>query len=198
MDFPRACTISLCVLTLGLIALPLDPCQAQNPAQVPDNTAKVPLELIAVGVRYGTNAVTDKAGAMDRVDIFWSWRSPYAWEFTPGWDVSGRLNASVGAIRGQGENGAVGTLVPTIAIGDTDNFFAFEAGAGAALFTKWQYGTVEEFGGPLQFILDLGFNFRVYKRLGIGYRLQHWSDAGLHGPDNRGVEMHMFEFSYRF
>lgn len=191
MRFARAHTITLCLLTLATSALPFNACNAEN-------TAKVPLSLIAIGARYGTNAATDKAGALDRVDVFWSWRSPFAWEFTPGWDIGARLNASVGALRGQGETGAIGTLVPTLAIGDTDNVFSFEAGVGAALLSKWEFGTVEDFGGPLQFILDLGLNFRVYKRFGLGYRFQHWSDGGIHGVDNRGVEMHMLEFSYRF
>ena len=191
MNTERAYTVALSLLMLATSALPVSPCNAES-------TAKPPLSLVAIGARYGTNAVTDKAGALDRVDVFWSWRSPYAWEFTPGWDIGARLNASAGAIRGQGETGAVGTLVPTLAVGDTDNAFSFEAGVGAALFTKWEYGTVEDFGGPLQFILDLGVNFRVYKRFGLGYRFQHWSDGGIHGEDNRGVEMHMFEFSYRY
>lgn len=190
--------MSLCILTLAMSALPFSRCKAENVAVVADNPAKVPMELIAIGARYGTNYQTNKEGAMDRVDVFWSWRSPYAWEFTPGWDVSARMNASIGALHGQGETGGVGTLVPTIAIGDTDNFFAFEAGAGLGLFTKWEFSDVEDFGGPLQFILDLGFNFRVYKRFGLGYRIQHWSDGSIHGNDNRGVEMHMFEFSYRY
>ena len=135
---------------------------------------------------------------MDRVDVFWSWRSPLAWEFSPGLDISGRLNASLGALHGQGETGGVGTLVPTIAFGDTDNRLSIEAGAGVALFTRWEYGDVEDFGGALQFILDAGINVRVYKRFGLGYRFQHWSDGGIHGDDNRGVEMHMFEFTYRY
>ena len=191
VNISRAYTVALCLLLLTAGVFPISASNAEN-------TAKIPLTLVAIGARYGTNALTDKAGAMDRVDIFWSWRSPYAWEFTPGWDIGARLNASVGAIRGQGETGAVGTLVPTLAIGDTDNGFSFEAGVGVAMFSKWEYGTVEDFGGPLQFILDLGVNFRVYKRFGLGYRIQHWSDGGIHGVNNRGVEMHMFEFSYRY
>jgi len=198
MNSARAHTLALCLLTLATSAFPFSSSNAEKTAKTPENTAKVPLKLIAIGARYGTNAATDKAGALDRVDVFWSWRSPYAWEFTPGWDVGARLNASVGALHGQGETGAVGTLVPTLAIGDTGNVFSFEAGAGVALLSKWQFGTVEDFGGPLQFILDLGVNFRVYKQFGLGYRFQHWSDGGIHGPDNRGVEMHMIEFSYRF
>jgi len=191
MKITRAHSITLCLLTLAASALPVSPCNAEN-------TAENPLSLVAVGARYGTNARTDKAGAMDRIDVFWSWRSPFAWEFTPGWDMGVRLNASVGAIRGQGETGAIGTLVPTLAVGDIDNVFSFEAGAGLALFSRWEYGTVEDFGGPLQFILDLGVNYRVYKRFGLGYRFQHWSDAGIYGVNNRGVEMHLFEFSYRY
>ena len=191
MQIARPYTVALYLLSLAASALPFSHCIAEN-------TAKVPLSLVATGIRYGTNAATDKAGALDRVDVFWSWRSPYAWEFTPGWDVGARLNASVGALRGQGETGAVGTLVPTLAIGDTGDVFSFEAGVGVALFSKWEYGTVEDFGGPLQFILDLGVNYRVYKRFGLGYRFQHWSDGGIHGVNNRGVEMHMLEFSYRY
>ena len=191
MQIARAYTVALYLLSLAASALPFSHCIAEN-------TAKIPLSLVATGIRYGTNAATDKAGALDRVDVFWSWRSPYAWEFTPGWDVGARLNASVGAMRGQGETSAVGTLVPTLAIGDTEDVFSFEAGAGVALFSKWEYGTVEDFGGPLQFILDLGVNFHVYKRFGLGYRFQHWSDGGIHGVNNRGVEMHMLEFSYRY
>ena len=191
MNRARAHTAALYLLIPGSSAIHSAPCHGEN-------TAKIPMELIAIGARYGTNAATDKEGAMDRVDIFWSWRSPYAWEFSPGWDIGARMNASVGALRGQGEIGAVGTLVPTLAIGDTDNGFSVEAGVGAALLSKWEFGGVEDFGGPLQFILDLGVNFRAYKRLGLGYRFQHWSDGGIHGADNRGVEMHMLEFSYRF
>lgn len=191
MKMARADTVVLCLLTLAISALPINPCNA-------DNTAKDLLSLIAIGARYGTNAATDKAGAMDRIDVFWSWRTPIAWEFTPGWDIGARLNASIGALNGQGETGAIGTLVPTLAIGDTGDVFSFEAGAGAALLSKSKFGTVEDFGGPLQFILDFGVNFRVYKRFGLGYRFQHWSDGGIHGADNRGVEMHMIEFSYRY
>ena len=190
MSVTRTCNVVPCLLSLVISALPVRYCNAEN-------MAKEPLSLVAIGARYGTNAGTDRNGAVDRVDLFGSWRTPDAWEFTPGWDLGARLNASVGVIRSQGDTGAVGTFVPTLAIGDTGNGFSFELGAGAALFSKWEFGTVEDFGGPLQFILDVGVNFRVYRRLGLGYRYQHWSDAGIYGA-KRGVDMHMLEFSYRY
>lgn len=161
-------------------------------------SGELPLTLIAVGGRYGTNVLTDKNGALDRLEAFWSWRTPLAWEFTSGWDLGLRLNASAGFLHGQDETGLIGTFVPTIAIGDTGNTFSVEAGGGLGLFSKWEFGTADDFGGPVQFMLDVGFNFRVYKRLGLGYRFQHWSDASLWGTDNRGVEMHMFEITYRY
>jgi hypothetical protein len=190
MNIARTYTVALCLLALATSAFPV--------GSRAENTAKGPLSLVAMGARVGTNDATNKEGGLDRIDVFWSWRSPYAWEFKPGWDIGARLNASVGAIRGQGETGAIGTFVPTLAVGDTDDVFSLEAGVGLALFSRWEYGTVEDFGGPLQFILDLGVNYRVYKRFGVGYRFQHWSDAGIHGTNNRGVEMHMLEFSYRY
>ena len=130
MNIDRAHMVVLFLLTLTMTALPVRGCNAEDPAMGP-------LSLVAIGIRYGTNSGTHTRGDLDRIDAFGSWRTPYAWEFSPGWDVGARLNASVGAIRGQGETGAVGTLVPTLAIGDTGNVFSFELGVGAALFSKW-------------------------------------------------------------
>lgn len=92
----RTYYVALCLLLLVISALPVRRCDAEN-------TVKEPLSLVAIGTRYGTNAGSDRNGAVDRVDVFGSWRTPYAWEFTPGWDIGARLNASVGVIRSQGE-----------------------------------------------------------------------------------------------
>lgn len=192
MSMTRACAVTLCVLSLAMTGYPLRTCHAEEDAE------KNFLSLVAIGGRFGTNSGTDKDGSLDRVDVFWNWRTPWAWEFTEGWDVGARLEASIGALRGQGQTGAMGTFVPRLAIGDTDNVVTFDGGVGLALFSRWQFGTVEDFGGPLQFILDAGLNFRVYERLGVGYRFQHWSDGSFWGTDNRGVDMHMLEFTYRF
>ena len=64
-------TIALCLLSLATSALPVRSCNAEN-------TAKGPLSLIAIGARYGTNAGTNRKGALDRVDVFGSWRTA-AW-----------------------------------------------------------------------------------------------------------------------
>ena len=54
---------------------------------------------------------------------------------------------------------------------------------------------MEDFGGPLQFILDVGVNYRVYERFGLGYRYQHWSDAGIYGDQAQGAICRAFSIT---
>jgi hypothetical protein len=46
--------------------------------------------------------------------------------------------------------------------------------------------------------LTVGAGFPLYKRLGLGYRFLHYSDAGVNGPDTIGADFHMIEFSFWF
>ncbi len=71
MSIARTYTAALCLLSLATSALPVRQCNAEN-------TAKERLSLVAIGARYGTNGGTDRNGDVDRVDVFGSWRSPYA------------------------------------------------------------------------------------------------------------------------
>lgn len=114
-----------------------------------------------------------------------------------GWGVGTRLMASVGVIHGGGETGLVGSLIPGIAFGSEDERFFLDMGAGFALLSRHKYGT-QDFGGPFQFALTIGAGFPLYKKLGLGYRFLHYSDAGVNGGDTIGADFHMIEFSYRF
>ncbi|WP_083235907.1 acyloxyacyl hydrolase [Halomonas caseinilytica] len=44
----------------------------------------------------------------------------------------------------------------------------------------------------------LGVRVPLYRRLGVGYRFLHYSDAGANGPDTTGADFHMIEFRYRY
>ncbi len=77
MSVTRTCNVVPCLLSLVISALPVRYCDAEN-------ISKEPLSLVAIGARYGTNAGTDRNGIVERGDAFGSWRTPYAWEFTPG------------------------------------------------------------------------------------------------------------------
>ena len=114
-----------------------------------------------------------------------------------GWGVSSRLMASAGIIRGGGETGLVVSLIPGVALGSEDGRFFIDLGAGAALLSRYRFGN-QDYGGPFQFALTIGAGFPLYKRLGLGYRFLHYSDAGLNGPDTIGADFHMIEFRYWF
>lgn len=113
-----------------------------------------------------------------------------------GWGVGTRLMASAGIIHGGGETGLVGSLIPGLALGSQDSRFFLDCGAGFALLSRHQFGG-QDFGGSFQFALTVGAGFPVYKQLGLGYRLIHYSDAGVHGGDTVGADFHMIELTYR-
>jgi hypothetical protein len=114
-----------------------------------------------------------------------------------GWGVSTQLMASAGIMRNGGNTGLVVSLIPGIALGREDRRFFSDIGAGGALLSKYRFGT-QDYGGPFQFALTVGAGLRIYKRLGLGYRFLHYSDAGVNGPDTIGADFHMVELSYWF
>jgi hypothetical protein len=114
-----------------------------------------------------------------------------------GWGIGTQLMASVGIMRNGGDNGLVVSLIPIVALGSDDGRFYLDAGAGVALLSRYRYGT-QDYGGPFQFALTAGAGFPLYKRLGLGYRFLHYSDAGVNGPDTIGADFHMIELRYLF
>ena len=130
-------------------------------------------------------------------DLAATLRLPWQRYSSSGWGISTQLMGSVGMIRSGGENGLVVSLIPGVALGSEDGRFFLDMGAGGALLSKRQFGE-QDFGGAFQFALTAGAGFPIYKRLGLGYRFVHYSDAGLHGPDSIGADFHMIELRYMF
>lgn len=121
------------------------------------------------------------------------------WQNKPVWGVIGdtRLMASAGLMQGAGETGVIVSAVPMIGLRHQDWPILLDAGAGGALLSRYEVGT-QDLGGPFQFALTVGVSGRVYKRLGIGYRFMHYSDAGLNGDTTVGADFHMLECYYHF
>jgi hypothetical protein len=155
------------------------------------------MSMYALGVRYGTNKAADKKTDLRRYDAFVIFNLPWNWHLTSVLDLDTRLIVSGGMLDGEGDSGFIGTLGPGISFTDRNKRISLELSGGVAFLTDYRMGS-EDFGGPLQFTADVGIGVRLLKHLGLGYRFQHFSDAAVFGTDNRGVDMHMFEFSYRF
>jgi hypothetical protein len=155
------------------------------------------MSLYALGVRYGTNDGTDKLTDLKRYDVFGVFNLPWSWQLVSNLDLDTRLITSAGMLDGEGDRGFIGTLGPGICLTDRNKRFSLELSGGIALLPDYRMGD-EDFGGPLQFTFDVGIGVRLFKHLGLGYRIQHFSDAAIFGSDNRGGETQMFEISYRF
>jgi hypothetical protein len=133
----------------------------------------------------------------EEYDLAATFGLPWQRYSSSGWGVGTQLMASAGIMRNGGDTGLVVSLIPMVALGSEDRRFFLDAGAGVALLSKYQFGT-QDYGGPFQFALTAGAGFPIYKRLGLGYRFLHYSDAGLNGPDTIGADFHMIEFRYSF
>jgi len=155
------------------------------------------MSLYALGLRYGTNEAADKKTDLRRYEVFGVFNLPWSWQLASNLDLDTRLITSGGMLDGEGDAGFIGTLSPGISLTDRNKRFSLELSGGIALIPDYRMGG-EDFGGPVQFTFDIGIGVRLFKHLGLGYRLQHFSDAAVWGSDNRGVDMHMFEVSYRF
>ena len=72
-----------------------------------------------------------------------------------------------------------------------------DLGTGAAYVSDEKFGR-QDFGGPVQIVGHGGISYHFPMPITLGWRFHHFSDAALYGTDNRGVDFHMFELSYRF
>ncbi len=157
--------------------------------------------LLSVSI-HSTFSSHDVVGAV-APEEFWEYgvaatsRVPWAWYSQSGWGAGIRLMASAGALYGGGDTALVVSLIPLLVIGSQDGRFTLDMGAGGAVLSRHHFGT-QDFGGYFQFALTAGAGVPLYKRIGVGYRFLHYSDAGVYGAENTGADMHMLELTYRF
>jgi hypothetical protein len=196
----------LIVLAVGLLAagrvltqraaLCLCALLAASPAGKADE-----LRWLNVGVRGGAAGPNVIGGDEDehfrQYDAFATAALPWSWYHRSGWGFSTRLMATAGVLRGAGETGGVGTLVPLLALGRRDSALSFDGGIGAAVLARHEFGE-QDFGGPLQVVATFGLRVPVYRTFAIGYRMQHISDARIYGDKGNGADLHMLELTYRF
>lgn len=151
----------------------------------------------ALGFRYGTNDGIDKKTDLRRYELFGIVNLPWSWQIASSIDLDTRFIASGGLLEGEGDQGFIGTLNPGICFTDKNKRFSLEFSGGIAIIPDYRLGE-EDFGGPLQFTFEGGIGIRLLDHLGLGYRIQHFSDASLFGSNNRGVDWQLFEVSYIF
>jgi len=157
------------------------------------------LQSVSARVRVGGQRVigVEQPERFREYDIAATYRLPWERYSASGWGVGTRLLASVGWLTGASDSALVVSVLPLLAAGRHDGRYAVDMGFGAAVLSRHQFEQ-QDFGGYLQFALTVGVSVPVYRRLGLGYRFMHYSDAALYGTDTIGADFHMVEVSYRF
>lgn len=159
-------------------------------------------EVLSVGIRGGINSETlgippTEKEDFEQYDVFAVVGTPWSWDFSSGWDIRFRLNVSAGTLRAAGDSGFIGEVGPGLAFSNPSWRFTFDIGGGAAYLSEEKYGR-QDIGGPVQIIGHGGITYHLPWRISAGYRFHHMSDASIYGSNNRGVDLHMLELSYRF
>lgn len=156
--------------------------------------------LLNVGIRGGVDGPNvfggDEKESFQQYDVFATAALPWGWYSESGWGLSPRLMATAGVLLGAGEAGFVGAVLPVLAFGPRDSPLSLDAGIGAAVLTRHKFG-VQNFGGAFQLVVTFGLRVPVYRAIGVGYRLQHLSDAKVYG-EGTGADLHMLELTYSF
>lgn len=160
------------------------------------------IDVTSIGIRGGLNSETlgippTEREDFEQYDVFAVIGLPWRWEHQSGWETGFRLNVSAGALRAAGDTGFISELTPGIAFTNPSWNLTFDIGGGWAYLSDYKFGS-QNIGGPFQIVGHGGISYHLPWNLLLGWRFHHISDATLYGTDNRGVDLHLFELSYRF
>ena len=161
------------------------------------------MALLSIGPRIGFGEKVPFMGKEQKYyfhlyDIAAIIKLPWSWPLGEGtWNLETRLIASAGLLTGANESGLMVTAVPGLALSGWEGLVTFDAGAGAGFFSNYTFGA-QDFGGPVQIVATSGIRVNPFPHAYTGFRLQHFSDAGLYGPSSLGVDMYIIEVGYQF
>ena len=150
----------------------------------------------SVGVRGGLS-VKEAEHDSREYEAFAVYRLPWEWRTSSGWGVATQVGVTAGIITGDGDDPFIGSIGPALNLGKTGFPLELDLGISVAVLSD---DTVSgrDLNGLAQFISHAGLDYRFSGSLGIGYRFQHMSNAGINGKQNPGLNMHMLGVSWYF
>lgn len=191
MRFLRSVRLRSLVAIVGLSILTYTPGFAEDTS------------LLSIGPRFGFSGKTPLLGKQQDYNFYLTdvaavfklpWSRPLG---ESPWNLETRLIASAGALTATHESGLMATIVPCLAVSGWNRFVSVDIGAGLGFFSRDNFGR-QDFGGPVQIVATTGITFNPIPHAYAGFRLQHFSDAGVYGPNSLGVDMYIVEGGYRF
>lgn len=185
----RACSLPFALLGLFIF--------------IPNQSIAGDTTLLSIGPRYGFSRSEPVLGkrqteTFDLVDLAATFKLPWALPLGESpWGVETRLITSAGALVAAGDTGLIATFVPDVALTGWNGLVSIDAGVGLAFLSRQKYG-LQDFGGPVQFVLTFGLQIHPISHVVAGFRFQHCSDAGMYGSESLGIDMYLIEVGYRF
>jgi len=161
------------------------------------------MALLSIGPRIGFGEKIPFMGKEQKYyfhlyDIAAVIKLPWSWPINESaWSLETRLIASAGQLTGADESGLMVTAVPGLALSGWEGLITLDSGVGAGFFSNHKFG-VQDFGGPVQIVATSGIRVSPIPHAYTGFRVQHFSDAGLYGPSSLGVDMYIVELGYTF
>ena len=161
------------------------------------------MALLSIGPRIGFGEKIPLMGKEQKYyfhlyDVAAVIKLPWSWPLGEStWSLDTRLIASGGLLTGANESGLMMTAVPALALSGWGGLVTLDVGAGAGFFSNYKFGT-QDFGGPVQIVATAGVRVNPFSHAYTGFRVQHFSDAGLYGQSSLGVDMYIIELGYRF
>jgi hypothetical protein len=161
------------------------------------------IALLSIGNRFGVSGGSPVLGKRQTesfrmadvaADFTLPWSRPLGGS---AWSLETRLTASAGLLEAAGDSGLIMTVVPGLALSGWKGLVSFDAGAGAGFFSRYKFGE-QDFGGPVQLVATMGVRVNPFSHAYTGFRVQHFSDAGLYGSSSLGVDLYIVELGYRF
>jgi len=160
------------------------------------------ITLLRVGPRVGLSGWAPigqgQKEDFQQYDVAAMFGLPWGWQHkNSGVKLDSRLLASGGQLAAAQDTSLIIAIVPCLALSSPGEAVSIDVGVGPAFFSNYKFG-LQDFGGPIQIVGTAGAGLNIIPGLFAGYRLQHFSDAGMYGPNKTGVNMHLLELNYRF
>ena len=163
-------------------------------ASYPCHSAAAPSSWYSAGVRGGLSA-DDKDHHLRQFEGFALYQLPWELRGASGWGVATQVEMALGVLNAVGEYGVIGSIGPNFNVGKPGFPLAIPFGISAAGLSRDTFDH-RDYNGYGQFISHIGVDYRFSETLGVGYRFQHMSNAGLNGDGNPGVNMHLIGLSW--
>jgi hypothetical protein len=146
------------------------------------------------GFHYGAGA-NNSASQFNKAEAYLNCNTRWNWELGKEWFCRPQLASTAGWL-GDGKDAAIFSLGPNLVLGRQGLPLSVDGGVSPTMMTRHEFET-KDFGMNFAFVTHAGLNLDLSRKVRLGYRYEHMSNAHL-GPHNAGLNIMMVALGYRF